>query len=115
MPESIAEPTHLRIDCADCPVAPGLRFDRLDLQGSVTLREADAAASVWREESGDATKITASLSDVRVRLLRPRVVELRLPAGVPPEPGVYEIVAELGHDNGETVYWPPTPRRVEFE
>ena len=106
----------MRIDGEDCPVAPVLRVDRLDLQGSVTLREADAAASVWREEAaGDATEITVSLSDVRVRLLRPRVVELRLPAGVPPEPGVYEIVVELGHDNGETVQWPPTPRRVTFE
>jgi len=42
-------------------------------------------------------------------------VELRLPAGVPPEPGVYEIVAEVGHDGGETAQWPPTPRRVTFE
>jgi len=116
MPESVDELTTVRIDCEDCPVAPGLRFDRLDLQGSVTLREADAAASVWREEAAaDATEITASLSDVRVRLLRPRVVELRLPAGVPPEPGVYEIVAEVGHDGGETAQWPPTPRRVTFE
>jgi len=115
MPEPVDELTTLRIDCEDCPVAPGLRFDRLDLQGSVTLREADAAASVWREESGDATEISVSLSDVRVRLLRPRVVELRLPAGVPPEPGVYEIVAEVGHDGGETAQWPPTPRRVTFE
>lgn len=114
MPESVDELTTLRIDCEDCPLAPGLRFDRLDLQGTVTLREADAATSVWREESGDATEITASLSDVRVRLLRPRVVELRLPASVPPEPGVYEIVAELGHDD-ETVQWLPTPRRVTFE
>jgi len=115
MPESVDELTTLRIDCADCPVAPGLRFDRLDIHGSVTLREADAATSVWREQASDVTEISVSLSDVRVRLLRPRVVELRLPAGVPPEPGVYDLVAELGHDGGETIQWPPTPRRVTFE
>jgi len=113
MPESVDELTTLRIDCADCPVAPGLRFDRLDLQGSVTLREADAATSVWREQASDVTEISVSLSDVRVRLLRPRVVELRLSAGEPPEPGTYEIVGELTHD-GETVQWPVEPRQVTF-
>jgi len=114
MAESIDEPTTLRINCTDCPLAPGLRFDRLDIQGSVTLREADAATSVWREQVSDVIEITVSLSDVRVRLLRPRVVEWRLSAGVPPEPGVYGLVAELTHD-GETVQWPAEPRRVAFE
>jgi len=115
MPESVDELTTLRIDCEDCPVAPGLRFDRLDLQGSVTLREADAAASVWREQAhDDATEMTVSSADERVQIQRPRVVALQLPAGEPPEPGVYEVVAELSYD-GATVQWPAEPRRVTFE
>jgi hypothetical protein len=117
MSESIAEPTRLRIDCADCPLAPGLRFDRLDIRASVTLREAETETSVWREQANaDATEITLSSADEsdRLHLRRPRIVELQLPAGVPPEPGVYEIVLELSHD-GATVQWPAEPRRVSFE
>jgi len=114
MSESIADPTTLRIDCADCPLAPGLRFDLLDMQATVTLREAEAATSVWREQaSADATEMTVSSADDRLQIQRPRVVELRLPAGEPPEPGVYEVVAELSYD-GETVRWPAEPRRVTF-
>jgi hypothetical protein len=113
MPESIAEPTHLRIDCADCPLASGLRFDLLDIRASVTLRE--AATSVWREQAhDDATEMTVSSADERVQIQRPRVVALQLPAGEPPEPGVYEVVAELSYD-GATVQWPAEPRRVTFE
>jgi len=115
MPESIAEPTRLRIDCADCPLAPGLRFDRLDIGATVTLREAEAATSVWREQTNtDATEMTVSSADERVQLQRPRIVALRVPAGEPPDPGTYELVAELSYD-GETVRWPADPRRVTFE
>jgi uncharacterized protein (DUF2267 family) len=114
MTESIAEPTRLRIDCAECPLAPGLRFDLLDMQATVTLREAEAATSVWREAAAtDATEMTVSSADDRLQIQRPRVVALRLPAGEPPEPGVYEVVAELTHD-GATVHWPAEPRRVTF-
>jgi len=115
MTESIAEPTHLRIDCSECPLAPGLRFDRLDIRATVTLREAEAETSVWREQGhADPTEMTVSSADDRVQIQRPRVVALRLPAGDPPEPGVYEVVAELTHD-GATVQWPAEPRRVRFE
>jgi hypothetical protein len=117
MAESIAEPALLRIDCADCPLAPGLRFDLLDIQASAILREAETERSVWREQPrDDTTEITLSSADDpdRLHLRRPRIVELRLPAGVPPEPGVYEIVLELSHD-GATVQWPAEPRRVTFE
>jgi len=115
MSESIADPTTLGIDCADCPLAPGLRFDRLDIGATVTLREAEAATSVWREQAhDDATEMTVSSADGQVQLQRPRVVALRLPAGEPPDPGTYELVAELSHD-GDTVQWPADPRRVTFE
>jgi len=117
MPESISEPTLLQINCADCPLAPGLRFDLLDLHVSATLREAETETSVWREQPrDDVTEITLSSADDpdRLQLRRPRIVELRLPAGVPPEPGVYEIVLELSHD-GTTVQWPAEPRRVTFK
>jgi len=114
MAESIAEPTRLRIDCAGCPLAPGLRFDLLDMQATVTLRDAEAATSVWREQAhDDATEMAVSSADDRVQIQRPRVVALRLPAGEPPEPGTYELVAELAHD-GATVQWPAEPRRVTF-
>ena len=117
MAESVDELTTLRIDCEGCPIAPGRRFDRLDMQASVTLREAEAATSVWRDQpADDGTEITVSSADDpdRLQLRRPRVVELRVPAGEPPEPGVYEMVVELVHD-GDTVQWPPTPQRVEFK
>jgi hypothetical protein len=117
MSESIADPTRLRIDCADCPLAPGLRFDLLDIRASAILREAETETSVWREQPrDDGTEITLSSADEsdRLTLRRPRIVELRLPAGEPPEPGVYEIVLELSHDNA-TVQWPLEPRRVTFE
>jgi hypothetical protein len=117
MTESVAAPTTLRIDCADCPLAPGLRFDLLDIRASVTLREAEAATSVWREQThDDATEMTVSSADDpdQLQIQRPRVVALRLPAGEPPEPGVYEVVAELTHD-GATVQWPVEPRQVTFE
>jgi len=117
MSESIADPTRLRIDCADCPLAPGLRFDLLDIRASAILREAETETSVWREQPrDDGTEITLSSADEseQLQLRRPRIVALRLPAGVPPEPGVYEIVVELSH-NGATVQWPAEPRRVTFE
>jgi hypothetical protein len=119
MTESIAESTRLRIDCADCPLVPGLRFDLLDIQASVTLREAETETSVWREQPrDDVTEITISSEDNRDRdrlqIQRPRVVTLRVPAGEPPEPGVYEIILKLTHDD-ETVRWPAEPLRVTFE
>jgi len=117
MSESIAEPTRLRIDCADCPLAPGLRFDRLDIRASVTLREAETETSVWREQPpDDGTEITLSSADEsdRLTLRRPRIVELWLPAGEPSEPGVYEVLLDLTHDD-TSVQWPAEPRRVTFE
>ena len=115
MPESVDELTTLRIDCEGCPIAPGRRCARLDMQATVTLREADAATSVWRDQpADDGTEMTVSSDDERLHLQRPRVLALRVPAGVPAEPGVYEMVAELTHD-GDTVQWPPTPQRVEFK
>lgn len=115
MVERINEPTTLRMDCAECPLAPGLRFDMLDLAVSMTLQQVTDGTTVWRRgELSDPVEITVSLADDKLRLRRPRAVELRLPAGEPSEPGTYKLVGEMAHDS-ETVRWPAEPERIEFE
>jgi len=114
MPE-IDQPTRHRINFDEHPNPPYCQVNWPETTVSVCLEQVTEGASVWsRREPADPVAITVSLTDDRLQTVGPRAVALRLPAGDPPDPGTYELVAELTHD-GETVQWPPTPRRVTFK
>lgn len=115
MTEYINESTILRLDCDNCPIAPGLRFDRLDIEVLVTIEKtSESVSNVWEQgSSDDGSEIELSHTDERVQLSRPRIVKVRLPVGEPPEAGTYELFVDLSYNN-ETVRWPSEPRQIEF-
>lgn len=109
MTEYIDEVTTVQIDCEDCPLAVGLRFDCIDIEPSVSVRKTgQTATNVWDNPSSEEADIRFS-----VQCVRPRIVEVSFPVGAPSEADVYELCVELTYE-GETVQYPKQPRHIEF-